>query len=81
MRSQFSASSLLSATSLILSLSQTRTDSTPWLLVLPGFCVVVDGGRQESSLEDGTSESLRLECNFKQILVNSFKRLLYEMIL
>ena len=45
------------------------------------FCVVVDGGRHESSLEDGTSESSRLECNFKQVLVNSLKRLLYQMIL
>ena len=26
------------------------------------FCVVVDEGRHESSLDDGTSESLRLEC-------------------
>ena len=33
-RSQFSASSLLSGTSLIISLSQTRTGSTPWILVL-----------------------------------------------
>ena len=44
------------------------------------FCAIVDGDRHESSLDDGTSESLRLECNFKQILVNSLKRLLYEMI-
>ena len=33
-RIQFSASSLLSGTSLILSPSQIRTDSTPWFLVL-----------------------------------------------
>ena len=45
------------------------------------FCVVVKGGRHESSLEGGISESLRLECNFKHILVNSLKRLLYQMIL
>ena len=45
------------------------------------FCVVVDGARHESPLEDGTSESVRLECTFKQMLVNSFKRLLYQMIL
>ena len=34
------------------------------------FRVIVDGDIHESILEDGTSESLRLECNFKQILVN-----------
>ena len=45
------------------------------------FCLVVDEGRHESSLEDGTSGNLRLECNFKQILVNSLKWLLYQMIL
>ena len=37
------------------------------------FWVIVDGDRHESSLEDGTSESLLLECNFKLILVNSLK--------
>ena len=45
------------------------------------YCVVVDGDRHESLLEDGTSESSRLECNFKQILVNLLKWLLYQMIL
>ena len=45
------------------------------------FCAIVDGDRHESSLEDGTSESLRLQCNFKQILVNSLKWLLFQKML
>ena len=28
-------------------------------------CVIVGGDRHESSLEDGNSESIRLECNFR----------------
>ena len=38
------------------------------------FCVVVDGRRHESSLEDGTSEILRLKAI-------SNKRLMYQIIL
>ena len=34
------------------------------------FCIMVDGDRHESSLEDGTSESLRLGCNFKQLTIS-----------
>ena len=45
------------------------------------FCVIVDGDRHESTLEDGASECLRLECNVKKILVNSFTWLLFQMIL
>ena len=45
------------------------------------FCVIVDGDRHDASLDDGTSESLLLECNFKQILVNSLKWLLFQKIL
>ena len=43
--------------------------------------ICVDGDSHESSLEDRTSESLQLECNSKQVLVNSLKWLLYQMIL
>ena len=46
------------------------------------FCKVVDGGRHESSLEDGTSESKRLECNFKQMRYQSEEVLvMYQRIL
>ena len=42
------------------------------------FCIVVDGDRHESSLEDRTSECSWLQCYFKQILVNSLKWLLHQ---
>ena len=40
--------------------------------------VIVDEDRHDSSLDDGTSESLWLECNFKHILVNSLKWLVSD---
>ena len=60
MRSQFSASLLLSGTSLILSLSQIRTGSTPWLLVLCSHGIRVGRAPSRSS-ELTSSDTYRAE--------------------
>ena len=44
------------------------------------FYKIVNGDRHESSLENRTFVTLRLECNFKQILVNSLKQLLFRLL-
>ena len=57
---QFSASSLLSGTSLILSLSQIRTGSTPWLLVLRSHGIRF-GRAPSRSFELTSSDTYRAE--------------------
>ena len=59
-RSQFSAFSLLSGTSLTLSLSQIRTGSTPWLLVLRPH-EIRDGRAPSRSFEPTSSDTDRAE--------------------
>ena len=59
-RRQFSASSLLSGTSLILSPSQIRTYSTPWLLVLRPHGIQ-DGRVPSRSFELASSDTYKAE--------------------